>query len=36
MKTQGDEFINKINEVIEKLLDTNRADLSATLFGGDL
>ena len=23
-------------EVIEKLLDTNRADLSATLFGGDL
>lgn len=25
-----------LNEVIEKLLDTNRADLSATLFGGDL
>ena len=25
-----------LNEVIEKLLDTNSADLSATLFGGDL
>ena len=25
-----------ISEVIEKLLDTNRAELSATLFGGDL
>ena len=25
-----------LNEVIEKLLDTNRSDLSATLFGGDL
>lgn len=25
-----------LNEVIEKLLDTNRAELSATLFGGDL
>ena len=25
-----------INEVIEKLLDTNRAELSSTLFGGDL
>ena len=25
-----------INEVIEKLLDKNRAELSATLFGGDL
>ncbi|BDC92895.1 hypothetical protein [Treponema bryantii] len=25
-----------INEVIEKLLDTNRAELSTTLFGGDL
>lgn len=25
-----------LNEVIEKLLDTNRADLSATLFGGDI
>ena len=25
-----------LSEVIEKLLDTNRADLSATLFGGDL
>ena len=25
-----------LNEVIEKLLDANRSDLSATLFGGDL
>ena len=25
-----------LNEVIEKLLDSNRAELSATLFGGDL
>ena len=25
-----------LNEVIEKLLDTNRAELSTTLFGGDL
>ena len=28
--------VEKINEVIEKLLDQNRAELSSTLFGGDL
>ena len=31
-----EELLELTGEVIEKLLDSNRAELSATLFGGDL